>query len=85
MSLRVLDEVIDMGAHGVGLLCLEGEPREGMRIRDARGQVHTVGRVTQTDGLYLLHIPEGTEAYFGRLLRDVRIDATLFEEADACL
>ena len=38
MNLRVLDEVIDMGAHGVGLLCLEGEPREGMRIRDARGR-----------------------------------------------
>lgn len=85
MSLRVLDEVIDMGAHGVGLLCLEGEPREGMRIRDARGRVHEVGRVTRTDGLYLLHIPEGTEAYFGRLFRDVRVDATLFEEADACL
>ena len=43
-----------------------------------------MGRVTRTEGFYLMHIPEGTEAYFGRLLRDVRVDATLFEEADAC-
>lgn len=29
ISLRDLDEVIDIGAHDVGLLCQEGKPREG--------------------------------------------------------
>ncbi len=80
MRLRVLDEAVDMGAHGVALLCVEGVPRAGMRVRDAYGQVHEVKGVTLQDGLYLMHIPGGTESYFGRLFRDVRVDATLFEE-----
>ena len=32
------------------------------------------------DGLYTLYLPDGDPAYFGRLLRDVRVDATCFEE-----
>ena len=51
-----------------------------MRIRDARGNVHTVAQVTCQDGLYTLYLPDGDPAYFGRLLRDVRVDATCFEE-----
>lgn len=80
--MRLLDEVIDLGLAGVALLCMEGEPREGMRLRDARGKIHQVASVSESDGLYTLHLPEGDADYFGRLFRDVRVDATLFEEAE---
>ena len=80
--MRIMDEAVDLGARGVALLCLEygREPYAGMRIRDARGNVHTVAQVTCQDGLYTLYLPDGDPAYFGRLLRDVRVDATCFEE-----
>ena len=80
--LRMMDEVIDLAGFGAALLCIAGEPRTGMRIRDARGQEHAVGSVSEQDGLYTLHLPEGDADYFGRLFRDVRVDATLFEEAE---
>ena len=80
--MRLLDEVIDLGPAGVALLCMEGEPREGMRLKDARGNIHAVSSVSGAEGLYTLHIPEGSADYFGRLFRDVRVDATLFEEAE---
>ena len=78
--MRFMDEVIEMGGFGVVLLCVEGQPREGMRLKDARGNVHQAGSVTEQDGLYTVHLPEGDADYFGRLFRDVRVDATLFEE-----
>jgi len=82
MLLRVMDEVIELGGLGIALLCTAGEPRDGMRIRDARGNVHAVESVAEADGLFTLYIPQGDAAYFGRLFRDVRVDATLFEEAE---
>ena len=80
--MRILDEAIDLGPRGVALLCVEyaKEPYAGMRLRDARGNVHTVARVSCQDGLYTLYLPDGDPSYFGRLLRDVRVDATHFEE-----
>ena len=77
--MRILDEVIDMGAHGVALICVEGEARGGMRVRDALGNVHEVASVHEQDGLRVLHIPQGNVAYFERLMRNVRVDATLLE------
>jgi len=86
MQLRLLDEVMDLGERGVALLWLEMEgesrPRAGMRIRDARGQVHEVAAVSEQDGVSTLYIPQGKAEYFGRLFRDVRIDAALFEEVE---
>ncbi len=80
--MRFLDEVIDVSPIGVCLLCVEGEPREGMRIRDARGNIHAVASVNAEDGLFVLHLPEGSAGYFERLFRDVRIDAARFEEVE---
>jgi len=34
--------------------------------------------VSVQDGLCTLHLPQGEAAYFERLFRDVRVDATLF-------
>ena len=78
--MRMMDEVIDLEGLGIALLCVEGAPRNGMRIRDARGNVHTVSAVTSEQGVYTLLIPEGDAAYFERLFRDVRIAADEFEE-----
>ena len=82
--LRLVDEVMDLGDRGAALLWMEasGEtvPYEGMKLRDARGNVHTVAAVTSEQGVYTLLIPEGDAAYFGRLFRDVRIAADEFEE-----
>ena len=80
--MRLLDEVIDLGFAGVALLCMEGTPHEGMKLRDARGSIHTVASVSCEDGVYTLHLPEGDANYFGRLFRDVRVDATWFEEVE---
>ena len=80
--MRIMDEVIDLGPLGVMLLCVEGEAREGMRLRDARGNTHAGGSVSENEGLYTLHLPDGDADYFGRLLRDVRVDATLLEEVE---
>lgn len=84
--MRVMDEVIRLNDRGVALLAVEWErkPYEGMRLRDARGKVHTVGRVSAQDGLYILHLPGSDGDDLERLFRDVRLDATLFEEADEC-
>jgi len=84
MQLRLLDEVMDLGDRGIALLWLEAEgearPHDGMRIRDARGNVHEVASVSMQDQVMTLHLPKGDADYFGRLFRDVRVDATLFEE-----
>ena len=55
-----------------------GALRCGMRLIDARGRGHVVSAVTMQDGLCMLHLPQGEAAYFERLFRDVRVDATLF-------
>lgn len=78
--MRVMDEVIDLGPLGVMLLCVEGTPHDGMRLIDARGKEHAVASVSENEGLYTLHLPDGDAGYFGRLFRDVRVDATRFEE-----
>lgn len=84
MSLRLLDEVMELGGHGIALLWLENSgdvrPYAGMRLRDARGNVHEIASVTQQEDAVTLYLPQGSADYFGRLFRDVRIDATLFEE-----
>ena len=77
--MQMLDEVIELGERGIVLLCVEGDARPGMKIRDARGNVHAVASVAEQDGLLTLHLPEGDAAYFGRLFRDVRVDALHFE------
>lgn len=86
MELRLLDEVMDLGSRGVALLCLEGaEPlAAGAVLCDERGNRHVVSAVSFQDGVYALHIQKGDAAYFERLFRDVRIDATRFTvEEDA--
>ena len=84
--LRLLDEVMDLGARGTALLWMEAEgetePYAGMKLRDARGNVHTVASVTSEQGVFTLLIPDGSAAYFGRLFRDIRIQADVFEEVD---
>lgn len=84
--LRLLDEVMDLGARGVALLWVEADgetvPRPGMRLRDARGNVHTIAAVTSEQGISTLLIPDGSASYFGRLFRDIRIQADVFEEVD---
>lgn len=82
--LRLLDDVMDLGERGAALVWLraEGEtvPYEGMKIRDARGNVHTVAAVTCEEHVYTLFIPGGDAAYFGRLFRNIFVDARVFEE-----
>lgn len=81
MQLRLMDEVMDLGPHGVALLCAEEEAdglQSGMRIVDARGHEHKVSAVSIQEGICTLHLPMGEAAYFERLFRDVRVDATLF-------
>lgn len=84
MKLRLLDEVLELGERGIALLWMESEedvrPYAGMKLRDARGNVHTVVSVSEQEELTTLYLPQGNAEYFGRLFRDVRVDATLFEE-----
>ncbi|MCI5957376.1 MAG: hypothetical protein MRZ54_10365 [Clostridiales bacterium] len=89
MTLRLLDEVMDLGSRGAALFCLAEDGAAlapGARLTDARGNKHTVDAVTRQDGLVTLYLSSGDAAYFGRLFRDVRIDATLFafEEGPQC-
>lgn len=89
MQLRLLDEVMDLGARGVMLLCMDASAAAltaETDLVDARGNRHALKAVTEQDGVFMLHLPHGETAYFERLFRDVRIDATLFttEEARKC-
>lgn len=80
MLLRLLDEVMDLGARGVALLCAAQDAatlRPGMYIVDARGRAHKVSAVSLQDGICTLHVPAGEAAYFERLFRDVRVEGTL--------
>ena len=88
--IRVMDEAMDIGGRSVALFLEEGiaPPPEGCRLRDARGKVHTVVRVQEQDGIWVLLVEGGDLAYFERLFRDVKVDATLFtfspEEVPPC-
>jgi len=85
-QLRLLDEVMDLGERGAALLWLEAEgeavPHADMKIRDARGNVHEVAAVTREEQVYTLFIPGGDAAYFGRLFRNIFVDARVFEEVE---
>ena len=82
--LRLLDEVMDLGARGAALLWLEAEgetvPYAGMKLKDAKGNVHEVSDVTREENVYTLLVPKGEAAYFERLFRNIFLDACLFEE-----
>ena len=84
--LRLLDEVMDLGERGAALLWLEAEgetvPYEGMKLRDARGNVHVVSAVTREQQVYTLLISGGEAAYFERLFRNIFVDARVFEEVE---
>lgn len=86
MQLRLLDEVMDLGERGAALLWLETEgeavPHEGMKLRDAQGNVHEVTSVTGEQHVYTLFISGGDAAYFGRLFRNIFVDARAFEEVE---
>ena len=81
MELRVLDELISPPGRGVVLLCLDGDTARalagGMRLWDVRGNCHRLAAVTEQEALYTLHLPDADPAYFERLFRDVKVDATL--------
>jgi hypothetical protein len=81
MIIRMMDEVLPMGDHGI-LLLMENTaciPAPGARLKDARGKEHTVTQITPQEDMFSLFIENGDLAYFERLFRDVRIDATAFE------
>lgn len=81
MEFRVLDEPVIMPGYGITLLVSEGDCNafaDGCTIRDIRGHAHTVEQVTQQEGFTCLFIRNGDESYFGRLFRDIFVDATLF-------
>lgn len=84
--LRLLDEVMDLGERGAALLWLETEgetiPYAGMKLRDARGNVHEVTAVTREQHVYTLFIAGGDAVYFGRLFRNIFVDARVFEEVE---
>lgn len=79
--IRLLDEALPMGSKGVLLFAEREDTRltEGCRLRDARGQEHTVSRIDRQEDLITLLIEGGDAAYFERLFRDVRVDATAFD------
>ena len=89
MELVTLDEALELGDRGMALLCMDEETapklRAGMTRVDARGNRHLLGEVREHDGVWTLMLPQGDAAYFGRLFRDVRVDATRFlVEDSAC-
>ena len=78
---RVMDELAEIPGHGVILFVEEGgaDFADGCVIRDVRGNRHTVASTHEEDGLIWLELPQADAEYLGRLLRDIRVDATLFE------
>lgn len=81
MDFRVMDEAVVFEGRGLALLINEGDDAafaDGCRIRDVRGLEHVVEYVTRQDDLTCLFIRNGDANYFGRLFRDVLVDATLF-------
>lgn len=81
MEFHVLDEVLEIEGAGLMLLAAEEDCAclyAGCRIRDSRGNAHTVESVGNYEGLAALFIRGDHAAYFRRLFRDVFVDATLF-------
>lgn len=72
MTLRLLDEVMDLGPRGAALFCLaedgHGSWRRARALRTRAGNAHTVDAVTRQDGLVTLYLSAGDAAYFGRLI-----------------
>ena len=81
MTVRMLDEVLAIGDRGIILLTENtGFPLSaGSQLKDARGRLHTVSSVTPQESWLMLFIESSDPAYFERLFRDVRLDATVFE------
>ena len=81
MDFRVMDEAVVFEGRGLALIVNDEEDVafvDGCHIRDVRGKEHEVDSVTRQDGLTCLFIRNGDATYFGRLFRDVLVDATLF-------
>ena len=81
MEFRVLDEVVEIEGTGLLLFGVEEDCQmlyNGCRIRDSRGNIHTIERVSVQEGLSSLLIRGGNADYFRRLFRNVFVDATLF-------
>ena len=85
MELRLLDEVMTLPGLGVVLMSMDENRADGLMqaaqsgaiLTDALGNRHTLAKVEEQDGLYLLHLPQGDAAYWERLFRKVTVDATL--------
>lgn len=85
MELRLLDEVMPLPGLGIMLMSMDETRGEGLAdmaagggiLTDALGERHQVRSITEQEGVYLLHLPEGDAAYFERLFRKVTVDATL--------
>ena len=81
MEFQVMDEAVVLEGRGLALIVNDEQDAafsDGCRIQDIRGRVHEVESVTRQDGLICLFIRNGDATYFGRLFRDVLVDATLF-------
>ena len=81
MEFRVMDEAAVFEGRGLALLVNEGNDdafADGCRIRDIKGAVHLVDRVVHEEELTLLFLRGGDAEYFGRLFRNIFVDATLF-------
>jgi hypothetical protein len=86
MEFRVLDEVVEIEGNGLMLFAAEEDCRmlfDGCRIRDSKGNIHIVDRISCHDGLSTLFIRGGHANYFRRLFRNIFVDATLFVPADS--
>ena len=81
MDFHVMDEPIIVEGRGLALVLEDGAPaalQAGSRIRDARGNVHTISTISQQEELTILLIGEGDADYFSRLFRNILLDATCF-------
>ena len=81
MDFHVMDEPIVVEVRGLALVLEDGAPpalQAGSRIRDARGNVHTISTISQQEDLTILMISQGDADYFGRLFRNIMLDATCF-------
>ena len=81
MEFRVLDEVVEIEGKGLMLFAAEEDCptlNDGCRIRDSKGNIHLIDKVSCHEGLTTLYIRGVHANYFRRLFRNVLVDATLF-------
>ncbi|MEG0742064.1 MAG: hypothetical protein RSC91_08085 [Clostridia bacterium] len=81
MEFHVLDECMALDGRGIVLISMDEACAllySGVEITDARGNTHTVAEISPQESAFTLYLPGGEAAYFERLLRDVRVDATRF-------